>query len=444
MSTARAGVAVACIVVACIVVAGCSATYPVDSPALPSRPDLSSTTAPLPDLAAADLAVPISTDDLAIPTVPADLTASIVSDLAAPIVSDLAAPIVSDLASAVDLARCTDDDDDGGAAATLYLVAPTSSSLFAARARAGTWSTLPTVAAASTVDEIALALVAGHPLAVARLHDGTLASAVGDGCTGFGALAAVADYVTAGRPAIGGGAVADIVFRGGVNGDQRYYWLRFDGRAWGSLATQGNFLSTQSPALVRRDGDVHTFFTGTDTNLYDGVVQASGGGAATQLSGNTSMLAPAVVLTADGDAHVVYAGINRHLYWFIAARPGQVHDLCDGQGPDCYIVTDAAPVLALGSDGAPVIVFHGTDGKLYGSRLTGGQWSAAVAVSAGETTAFAPALARGVAGNLADVVWVRDGDQVARHAQLTIDGWQPPITVAATALSGAPALASAP
>ena len=189
---------------------------------------------------------------------------------------------------------------------------------------------------------------------------------------------------------------------------------------------------------------MHVVFAGTDDNLWDGVVQAAGGGSSTQLTGNTSKLAPAAALAPDGKVHVVYTGTNKHVYWFVAAAPATVHDLCDGQAAGCFIISDFAPARGVGSDGAPVALFRGTDGKVYASTLAGTQWGAAALVSGADTTALAPAIAGDGSGALVDVVYVRDGDRVARHAQLGAGGWQPATTVAATALTGAPALAAAP
>ncbi|MGZ3428666.1 MAG: hypothetical protein ACXVCV_18565, partial [Polyangia bacterium] len=187
---------------------------------------------------------------------------------------------------------------------------------------------------------------------------------------------------------------------------------------------------------------VHAIFAGTDNNLWDGVVQAAGGGTSTQLTGNTSALMPAAAVAPGGAVHVVYTRTNQHLYWFMSSTPATVHDLCDGQAAGCFIVTDAAPTLAFGNDGSGVAVWHGTDGKLYGSRLVGAQWGAAAAVSGGDTTALPPAIAAGPSG-IIDVVYVRS-DGTPRHAQLTAGGWQAPVTVAATVLTGAPALAATP
>ena len=172
------------------------------------------------------------------------------------------------------------------------------------------------------------------------------------------------------------------------------------------------------------------------------MVQASGGGSATQLTGNTSALPAAAAVAPGGAVHVLYTGTNGHLYWFVTSAPTTVHDLCDGQPAGCFIVTDAAPALAFGSDGGAVAVFHGTDGKLYASRLTGTQWGAAAGIT-GSRHDGAGAGDRerrgGGSGDLADVVYVRS-DGTPRHAALTAGGWQAPVTVAATPLTGAPAL----
>ena len=325
------------------------------------------------------------------------------------------------------------------------MVAPAAGGLFAARLRGGVWTALPAVSTAVAVDDVAVASVGGRPLLAARLHDTTLVAAGWDVCRDrFAAPAAIAAAAaTAARPALVGGATeGDLVFRGAVNGDQRYYWAHFDGAAWGAIVTQGNFLSTLAPAAVRAGGAVHAIFTGSDGNLWDGVVQATGGGSSTQLVGNTSAQPAAAALAPGGAVHVVYSGTNGHLYWFVTSAPATVHDLCDGQPAGCFIVTDAAPVLGFGSDGGAVTVFHGTDGKLYASRLSGTTWGAAAAISGTDTTALAPAIASG-GGDVADVVYVRS-DGTPRHAASTAGGWQAPVSVAATVVAGAPALAATP
>jgi hypothetical protein len=362
-------------------------------------------------------------------------------DLAA--TADLAG-VAADLATTTrDLSPACIDDGDGGVAPTLWLAAPTASGVFTARWRGAAWTVLAG-AGGGAVDDVAIAAAGGKPIVAAKMHDATLAAATYDGCRGFTAPAAIgAAASTAARPALVGDATAaDVVFRGAVNGDQRYYWAHFDGAAWGAIATQGNFLSTLPPTAVRAGGAVHAIFAGTDTNLWDGVVQATGGGSSTQLTGNTSAKAPAAAVAPGGAVHVLYTGTNQHLYWFVTSAPATVHDLCDGQAAGCFIVTDAAPLLGFGSDGNAVALWHGTDDKLYASRLSGTQWGVPAAISGTDTVTLAPAIAGGVAGgSIADVVYVRS-DGTPRHAQLAAGGWQAPVTVAAAAITGAPALAT--
>ncbi|HEX9104149.1 MAG TPA: hypothetical protein VF997_18180 [Polyangia bacterium] len=403
---------------------GCASTYAPQEPPPPR------------DFSVDDMAIGGSGgnggDDL---QAPADLATATARDLAA---------AAADLAAPRDLSPACIDDGDGGVAPTLWLTAPVAGGLFAARLRGGAWTALPTTATATAVDDVALAAVGGRPLVAARLHDSTLVAARLDACHGgFAPLAAIAPAAaTATRPALVGGTSGDVVFRGAVNGDQRYYWAHFDGTAWGAIATQGNFLSTLPPTAVRAGGAVHAIFAGTDTNLWDGVVQTTGGGTSTQLTGNTSAMPPAAAVAPGGAVHVLYTGTNQHVYWFVTSAPGTVHDLCDGQAAGCFIVTDAAPALAFGSDGNAVAVWHGTDGKLYASRLAGTQWGAATGISGSDTTSTAPAIAGG-GGDLADVVYVRS-DGTPRHAALGAGGWQAPVTVAAVTLAGAPALAATP
>jgi hypothetical protein len=426
MASLRVGLAIVVFSTVSALWSGCASTYPQKD--LPEPRDFS-----VDDLAMAGTGGN-GGDDLGAP-----------ADLAAPSMSrDLAAAGAADLVAARDLMPACFEVEDGGVVPSLWLAAPTASGLFAARLRGGGWTTL--AASAGAVDDVALAAVDGRPLVAARMHDATLAAAQYDACRGgFATLTAIgAAAATAARPALVGGSSGDVVFRGAVNGDQRYYWSRFDGAAWSAIATQGNFLSTLAPTAVRASGGaVHAIFAGTDTNLWDGVVQSAGGGASTQLTGNTSSRAPAAAVAPGGALHVVYAGTNQHLYWFMASAPATVHDLCDGQATGCFIVTDAAPALAFGSDGNAVTLWHGTDNKIYASRLSGTQWGAATAISGGDAVTLAPAIAGGVSGSLADVVYVRS-DGTPRHAQLTAAGWQPPVTIAAVVASGAPALTATP
>ncbi|MGZ3408503.1 MAG: hypothetical protein ACXVAN_18760, partial [Polyangia bacterium] len=318
MASLRVGFAIAVLSTVSALGGGCASTYPTKD--LPPPRDF-------------------SVDDLAIGTggnggddlgAPADLTA-LAHDLAT------TAP---DLTAPRDLQAACFEAADGGVVPALWLAAPTAGGLFAARLRGGSWTTL--APAGGAVDDVALAAVDGRTLVAARLHDATLAFARYDACRGgFAPLAAIgAAASTAARPALVGGTSGDVVFRGSVNGDQRYYWSHFDGSAWGAIATQGNFLSTLAPTAVRAGGAVHAIFAGTDNNLWDGVVQAAGGGTSTQLTGNTSALAPAAAVAPGGAVHVLYTGTNQHLYWFVAAQPQTVHDLCDGQAAGCFIVTD--------------------------------------------------------------------------------------------------------
>ncbi|HEX4456883.1 MAG TPA: hypothetical protein VIA18_02885, partial [Polyangia bacterium] len=145
-----------------------------------------------------------------------------------------------------------------------------------------------------------------------------------------------------------------------------------------------------------------------------------------------------------GAVHVLYSGDDDHLYSFVAAQPTVVTSLCDGQPAGCFVVTDAAPLLAIGSDDTPVALYHGSDGALYSAQLVGGLWTAVVAVSAGETTRLPAAIVTGSNGSIVDVVYVRDADNLPRHASLGAGGWSAPITVADTPLTAAPALTVAP
>jgi hypothetical protein len=118
------------------------------------------------------------------------------------------------------------------------------------------------------------------------------------------------------------------------------------------------------------------------------------------------------------------------------------------------MTSDQSPVVSLDATGAPLVAFHGTDGHIYTSTLdlsapppdlgTGPIWTAAIpATQATETTDLQPAIAPGLGLAKAELVYVRHGDGVPRHARLIAGAWTDGGTLSAT-LAAAPALVTLP
>jgi hypothetical protein len=338
--------------------------------------------------------------------------------------------------------------DDGGVAPGLHLAAPgPSKTLYAARFDGNTWSAVTTTPGAQVAD-VALALTGtpARPLVVARMSDSQLHGTLYDPCyQTYPALTQIrSDAWTALRPSLlGNDSGADVVFRGAY--DEKLYWSHFDGSGWGVIAADGNLHSDQIPQALYLGGTVHAIYNNVDDgqNFYDGALD-SNGGKATALGGDSNF-GPAAV-TIGGDAYVVFTGMDQHVYWYKSSTPGNIHDLCDGLGPSCYIRADAAPSLSLASDGSLVTVFRGTDDHVYSTSLPAGTstWTAVLPVSGNmETTALAVALAPGLGSATVEAVYVRVGDGYPRHARLVGGAWQV-ATVAPVALTGAAALVLSP
>jgi hypothetical protein len=387
-----------------------------------------------PDLAAPGLTMDQAADDLtAIDLTAIDLTAI-------------------DLTPAIDLAPIACDPDAGsGAPSRLYLAAiGAQGALVTAQFDVATgWSALATDSQRS-LGELSLAVGPGaSPLVVARLSDAppTLAAATVAPCADKLSSPAplFAGAYTSRRPALVGGPAADVVFRGGVNGDARLYHTHFDG-SWSAAARQDDFFTDLAPSVVRVGGGLHALFTGQDHKLYDGTIVDSGtGGTATEVTGATSALSPAAVVATDGTTCVVFTGMDTNLYE-VARAPGGAYGAAKKLCPSnaCLAQSDFEPQLALTASGLPMVAFHGTDQKIYASvRAANGAWSMPTQATSGlETTDFSAALASGLGGADAELVYVRKSDGALRHARLTNGTFslQPPL--AGVVAQAAPALAT--
>ena len=375
------------------------------------------------DLASRDQGLPdlLAGPDLAMPdlTPPPDLT-----------------PIFCDLGSA---------SSDAGTARQLWVAeVTTSKGLLVARfdAAAGSWST--TLQAASLYD-VTLAVTTNggnQPLVVARATDSTLQATRFLPCTGaLEPLTPIAGATSMLRPALLGGAPADLVFRGN-SADNHLYHAQMSGATFGTPA-QLSFLTNVGPAIARVNSTLHAIHVGTVGNqLYDGPV----GGTGVTITNALSALQPAAVTALDGTLHVVFTGTDTNLYWTkLAAGGGWSAPLavCPSPPATCTANSDKAPFLALDASGAPIVAFHGKDSRIYTASFAANAWSAPIQASSGiETSDVEPGIATGVGSAAAELVYVRKGDGLLVHARLSGGSWGSFTTVSTTAVQAIPALAA--
>jgi hypothetical protein len=349
--------------------------------------------------------------------------------------------------------------DDAGTTGHLFLAAAgAANALVTSRFDGSNWSAYQTQST-PTVTDVAITLHAARPQVVARQLNTTLSLAGADPCSqNYGALTPIAgnggtNATTAMRPSV---IDEDILFRGSIGGDQNLYYVQHGS----SLPSQQTALTTTMPfALVRFGGVLHALIN-KGGDLWDGVVQPDGMGAAAHIGSLTVGQPPTAVVDPSGNLHVVYVTPDSNINWVM--RPaggafGTSHLLCDGQA-GCLIDTNLPIALALDSSGTPIVAWVGISGhQVYTAKLlsaAGPQFWTTPTASSGTCTfgdardkdcqtTVGPALATGIGGASAELVFVSDYDGRARHARLT-GSWSQPVSIAGTNLLNTPALISEP
>jgi len=397
-----------------------------------------------------------SSADRAMP--PIDL--AVADDLA--VAGDLRAP--SDLSGATsDLTPPAPDllpppcpqADDGGVAASLMVAAigPSKRLLAATFTPSRGWSSW-----LEDSSVIVAAVGAGLPgtrtrgLVAVRLSDNKLRTAALDTCQQT--LESLAAPFTNALAKMGPAALADmtgvdVAFTGSLGtGTDKIYVTRWDGTSF-SGPVEHPYLTVQPLAVARAASTLRLVHTGVmngsaNGTMYDGPAGAT---VALTLPSATTPSPPAATVNGDGTTVVVFRGNDTNLYWSGrlsgANAYGNPAQLCAGQ-TSCLIDSNQPPRVTTGSDGKAIAVYLGKDSKLYASTLTGSQWGPAVAASGGEVVAYLPAIAPGVGGATAELVYVRDSDKLLRHARLVGGVWSVTGTLTGQALEGDPALAAAP
>lgn len=286
-----------------------------------------------------------------------------------------------------------------------------------------------------------------------------LSAAIEVNCPGIPpALVALPSASTPVRPALRvTDQYNDVVFRGSIADDHRYYVQRFTASGASAAVTQGNLLSLTTPALYGTDDAVGVVFAADDGKIYDGTTSGAGG-SASAIPSATSTRPPALVTLADGSLLLVFTGDDTNLYFArrtsLGADAGTTWSaprlVCDGQS-SCLIASLQPPTLTLDALGNAVVLWVGkdtgtnSDKGVYASLFdaTGaGQFGSAAAVS-DEITHDPIAAAPGIDGASVEAAWVREGDGFLRHARL-IGTWQAATTIEGKAFRTRPELVTMP
>lgn len=259
------------------------------------------------------------------------------------------------------------------------------------------------------------------------------------------ALAPVTNASTRIRPALRLTANNDVVFRGAINNDKRYYAVRFDAAGAMAPVEQGNFLSLTTPSLYGTDDAIALVFVGDNNKLYDGITNGTGG-SATEIAGASSTR-PVASVTLGSDQLVVFSGTDTNLYFVRKAGTAwsAPKSLCDGQ-TGCSINSNQPPTLALDSGGQAFALWVGKDGAdlskdkgVYASLFNAVDNQFGTPAQVTDEVTHDPVAASAGADATLEVVWVRDGDGFLRHARLQ-GTWQSPTTIEAAPFRTRPEL----
>ncbi|MFT3767191.1 MAG: hypothetical protein QM820_16970 [Minicystis sp.] len=257
------------------------------------------------------------------------------------------------------------------------------------------------------------------------------------------ALAALgAGVTTRATPALtASGAAASLVF----HGDDFKHYFAAHSTSWAPVAEQVGGSAAQSfgpsPASIATLGtDAVITFAGNNNDLYDqtrsgGTWQAAHGHAL----GATVTLTPAIVALTSGpdlliafvrssDARIVYT--TRAANVWSAPAPIDTNALSN----------DPVSIAAL-PGGEAVLAYRGQNGKTYWSRYkptATPAWTPPTGISATNfDTPSTPAVAPGIGGVDAEMVFIDGATGAAKHARLTGTTWSSPLTIGGSGLTRA-------
>lgn len=305
----------------------------------------------------------------------------------------------------------------------------------------GGWSVESSAAGGSQRPAVAMR---GQDDALALFRDdGALAYVTLDGA-GWSSPANVgAAITTRATPALAAGSTSfAAVFHGD---DFKHYFAAYASSFNPSAEAVGNPQSFgPNPASIALLGTTSVLtFVGDDGNLYDqsrvgGVWQAASGHGLSGLDDTPAIVA----LDAGADLLVVFNRTSTAVSF--TTRSGAVWST----PADIPSALTQDPVsLAPLSGGRAALAFRGTNGKVYAAIYDpgGGQpWSSPVAIDApaGDTPST-PAVAPGVGGAEAELVYVTTGSGDVRHSRLQGSTWSASVSAGGSGLTSV-AAASAP
>jgi hypothetical protein len=251
-----------------------------------------------------------------------------------------------------------------------------------------------------------------------------------------------ATVTTRATPAIAAsGTSAAAVFQG--NDFKHYFALH--GATWSPVAEPVGGTAAQSfgpsPAAITALGaDVVIANAGNNGDLYD---QTRTGGAWMTANGHglgsVVTLTPAIITPTAGpelmiafvrktDARIVYTTRTGGIW----TAPAQI---------DVNALTNDPVSLVALPAGRAVAAYRGQDGKLYASRFDPAAtpvWSPPAAVfTPNVATPSTPALAVGLAGADAEMVYIDGAGGAAKHTSLTGTTWSVPVTIGGAGLTHA-------
>jgi len=187
-----------------------------------------------------------------------------------------------------------------------------------------------------------------------------------------------------------------------------------------------------APAAIVADGsDAVIAFTGNDGDVYDqrrsGSWAAAHGHGATSVAGTPSIVkldqgADLLLVFAKSDTTVSFTTSTSGTWSTPATIPSTL--------------TQDPIALAPLAGGKAVVAFRGTNAKVYTTLFDGTAWSTPVALASGSAeTPSSPAVAPGIGGADAELVYVATGAGSAMHARLTGTTWSTPLTIGGSNLT---------
>ncbi len=244
-----------------------------------------------------------------------------------------------------------------------------------------------------------------------------------------------AQVTTRAQPSIAAGANgARVVFHGN---DYKYYFAAYAGGAWSPKAEAVSAMNDPSfgpsPAAIAALGgnEVFAFFDGNNSNTLTsqdrtaGTYQAKQGIAA---NGNYNVPPTLIALTSGPELLMVVTGSVGNQLFSVTRTNGTWSQpaIIDGA------LSGERVALAPLPGGAAMLAFRGTDKKLYAARYAAGVWSTPIPFNT--TIASPPALARGVDGTEAELVFVGadtsgNSNGMIFHSRYAMDAWSSPQTI---------------